>query len=225
MIRLINSIPCVDKLSAEFIKIRCCFEAYGKDGMFWEQNDGQAFLSLIDGNMVIFNSEANTDELKEFADVISPACVFSDIATLRAIGRIPDEEIFVMHKKADESADIQSDTLSSRQLYELLDVDGLSLPEYPYFAVDICHRLNHDMAEYFGIENKCAAISFHTGNYAIMNGIASREKGYGGVALKNILSKNYGRQFLVCCREKVKGFYEKFGFEELYKAGYWVRKL
>ncbi len=225
MISLISYVPSVSASNAEFIKIRCCFEAYGKDALFWEQNGGQALLSLIDGNMVIFNSNADTDELKEFVDVISPACVFSDMETLKAIGRIPEEEISVMYREANETPDRKSDTLSSRQLYDLLDVEGLSLPEYPYFAVDICYRLNHGLAEYFGIEGKCAAISFHTENYAIMNGIASREKGFGGVALKNILAKNFGRHFLVCCREKIKGFYEKNSFKELYKAGYWVKKL
>ena len=56
-----------------------------------------------------------------------------------------------------------------------------------------------------------------------MNGIASHEKGYGSIALKAILSKNDGKDFLVCCRERVKPFYEKNGFKFLYKAGYWVK--
>ena len=225
MISLINEIPSVNQLSAELVKLRCCFEAYGKEAMFWQQNNGQAFLSMIDGNMIIFNNGADTEELSEFVSVLCPACVFSDIDTLRAINRAPEEEISVMYKFAIEAKTAESDSLSSRELYDLLDVDGLSLPEYPYFAVDICHRLNHGMAEYFALRDKCAAISFHTEEYAIMNGIASHEKGFGGIALNNILAKNNGRHFLVCCREKVKGFYEKYGFEEQYKAGYWVKKL
>lgn len=222
MIRLVDSIPEVTKKSAELIKLRATFNAYKKDGLFWEQNEGQAYIDMIDGNSVIFNNGADTDELKDFIAVINPACIFSDIDTLKALDKIPKEEISVMYIKAEGEAERESDTLSSRQLYDLLNVDGLSLPDYPHFAVDICYRLNHRQAEYFGIENTCAAISFHTGEYAIMNGIASQKKGFGGVALKNILAKNSGRHFLVCCRQKVKGFYEKFGFVELYKAGYWV---
>lgn len=225
MISLINNIPAVTECSAELIKLRCCFEAYTKDALFWQQDNGRAVLSLIDGNTVIYNNGADIEELTEFINVINPACIFSDIDTLKALNRIPKEEIYVMYKKAVEVPTQQSDTLSSRQLYDLLDVDGLSLPEYPFFAVDICHRLNHSLAEYFGLKDKCAAISFHTGDYAIMNGIASKQKGYGGVALNNILAKNCGRHFLVCCRDKVKGFYEKYGFEEIYKAGYWVKEL
>lgn len=223
MIRLTENIPKVFKCSAELVKLRATFEAYKKDALFWIQDDC-AYISMVDGNMVIFNNGANIEELREFVSIISPACIFSDIETLRAIDRVPSEEIFVMHTVADGCCDRVSDSLSSRELYELLDVDGLSLPDYPSFAVDICYRLNHGLAEYFGIRGGCAAISFHTGGYAVMNGIASHKKGYGGVALKNILAKNSGRQFLVCCRQKVKGFYEKYGFNELYKAGYWVAK-
>ena len=35
-----------------------------------------------------------------------------------------------------------------------------------------------------------------------------------------ILQKNYGRELLCCCEEKLVGFYEKNGFKKLYKAGY-----
>ena len=159
----------------------------------------------------------------EFLAVINPACVFSDLETLCAVNRKPKEEISVMHIKAAWQADRKSDELSSRKLYDLLNVEGLSLPDYEHFAVDICYRLNHGLAEYFGIENTCAAISFHTENFAIMNGIASHKKGFGSIALKNILAKNKGRDFLVCCRQPVKEFYIKNGFTELYKAGYWVK--
>jgi hypothetical protein len=222
MISLTDNIPEVFTKSAELIKLKATYNAYKNDGLFWVQNEGQAYIDMIDGNTVIFNNGADLDELKDFIDVINPACVFSDIDTLKAIGKTPKEEISVMYIKAEETSDRESDTLSSRQLYDLLNVDGLSLPDYPHFAVDICYRLNHGQAEYFAIKDTCAAISFHTGDYAIMNGIASHKKGFGGIALKNILAKNSGRYFLVCCRQKIKGFYEKLGFEELYKAGYWV---
>lgn len=227
MIALIKTVPEVESLSAEHIKLRATFEAYGKDGLFWAQDSDAAYLSLIDGNMVIFNKLPLTDdrieELVEFLAVINPACVFSDLETLCALNRKPKEEISVMHIKAQEEADKKSDELSSQKLYDLLNVEGLSLPDYEHFAVDICYRLNHGLAEYFGIENTCAAISFHTENFAIMNGIASHKKGFGSVALKNILAKNNGRDFLVCCRQSVKEFYIKNGFIELYKAGYWVK--
>lgn len=186
---------------------------------------GKAVISMTDGNMIIANNGGDVEELKEFADVLSPACVFSDYETLCAIGRKPQERINIMCRIADIKTEAESDSLSSKEIYDLLDVDGLSLPEYPYFAVDYCRRLNHGGADYFAIRDKCAVITFKTGDYAIINGIAAKEKGYGGVALKAILSRNYGKRLFVCCRDKVKGFYEKNGFEQLYFAGYWIKTV
>lgn len=226
MISLINSLPDFEKINAEWIKIACLYNAYKNDDkvLFWSQNENDAIISMTDGNMIILNLSSDTAELKEFVDMLSPACVFSDYETLVAIGREPDERINIMYRKADFHFDGICDTLKSDELYSLLDVDGLSLPEYPYFAVDYCRRFNMGAADYFAIKDKCAAITFSCGDYAIINGLAAKQKGYGSVVLKGILSKNYGRHFLVCCRDKVKGFYEKNGFELLYFGGYWVKK-
>ncbi len=223
MIKLTDFIPAVRKCSAEWIKIRCNFECYPESCLFWAQDENRAYISLIDGNMVILNLGADLGELSEFVDVINPCCVFSDLETLMKIGRKPLEESYVMHKKADSAEDFPSDCLNSKQLYELLDVKGLSLPEYEYFAVDICRRLNHGFADYYAKLGEFAAISLKTGNYALMNGIASHKKGSGSVALRGISAKNQGRDFLACCRPQVSPFYEKNGFNLIYKVGYWVK--
>lgn len=225
MISLINELPSIYKINAELVKIKCLYDAYKNDNkvLFWVQDDNKALISMTDGNMIIFNNGADCEEIKTFVEVLSPACIYSDYDTLRAIDKAPKERINVVYKLADSHFDTKSDALKSDEIYNLLDVDGLSLPEYPYFAVDYCRRLNMGTADYFALKDKCAAISFNSDEFAIINGIAAKQKGYGSVALKGILNKNYGRHFLVCCRDKVKGFYEKNGFEFLYYAGYWVK--
>ncbi len=226
MISLVKELPEISQNNAEIIKIKCLFDCYGadKDVLFWVQDNGKAVISMTDGNMIIYNENADFEELNQFVRVLSPVCVFSDMKTLENLELLPDENINVMYRKADIEGETESDNLSSKEIYNLLDVEGLSLPEYPYFAVDYCRRLNMGNANYFALKEKCAVISFNTGNKAIINGLASHQKGYGSVALKAILQKNYGRDFLVCCRDKVKGFYEKNGFVKLYNAGYWVKK-
>lgn len=225
MICLVDKIPVFDLLNAEIVKIKCLYDSYKDDNnvLFWCQDTDKAVISMTDGNMIIFNNNADIEELAEFVEVLSPVCIYSDYETLCKINRKPDERINVMHRFCDVKTDISSDSLSSDKLYNLLDTDGLSLPEYPYFAVDYCRKKNKGFANYFGIENKCAAISFNSGKYAIINGIASREKGYGNIALKGIIDKNFSRELLVCCRDKVLGFYEKNGFKPLYYSGYWVK--
>ncbi len=225
MISLTRNIPSIKETTAELIKINCLYDCYKDDSnvLFWCQDLDKAIISMTDGNMIIHNNSANSEELKEFVDVLSPACVFSDYDTLCAIDKKPDEKINVMSRFADIKGATEGDILSSKAIYSLLDTDGLSLPEYPYFAVDYCRRLNHGGAHYFALKGKCAAVSFNSGENAIINGIASREKGYGSIALENILKKNYGKRLYVCCRDKVKGFYEKNGFCLHYFAGYWVK--
>lgn len=225
MIVLTNSLPKLTPLNAEALKIHCLFDCYGTDGdvLFWRQDGERAVISMVDGNMTVFGNGADTEELSEFVNVLSPACIFSDYETLTALNRIPDEKINVMYRECDIEEIIEGDILTSDKLYGLLDTDGLSLPDYPYFAVDYCKRLNMGGADYFGIDGICAAISFNSADSAIINGIASRQKGFGSVALRAIIQKNYGRTLLVCCRDKVKGFYEKNGFKFLYYAGYWVK--
>lgn len=226
MIVLTNELPQMMTDSAELIKIRCLYDSYKNDDkvLFWCQDGNRAVISMTDGNMIIYNRSADIEELKEFVDVLSPACVFGDYETLIGIDRKPKERINIMYINAETLSDVESDSLSSKEIYDLLDVEGLSLPEYPYFAVDYCRRLNLGFADCFALKGKCAAITFNTGKYAIINGIAAKKKGYGGLALRAIVSKNKGRKLFVCCRDKVKGFYEKNGFLPLYYGGYWVKE-
>ena len=225
MILLTEKLPDIDCNNAEWVKIKCLYEAYKNDDkvLFWVQDGDKAVISMTDGNMIIFNNNADLEELKEFVNVLSPTCVYSDYDTLCGIGKKPKERINIVYRKADILGETKGDNLLSNEIYDLLNVEGLSLPEYPYFVVDYCHRLNMGTADYFAIKGKCAAITFNCGSKAIMNGIASHEKGYGSVALKAVLQKNYGRDFLVCCRDSVLEFYKKNGFEPLYYGGYWVK--
>lgn len=226
MISLCDKLPVLEVNSAELVKINCLYDAYKNDGkvMFWTQDGDKAVISMTDGNMIIHNNGADIEELGEFVNALAPACIFSDYETLGKINRRPKEPIYIMCRNADLVGETSGDSLSSKEIYSLLDVDGLSLPEYPFFAVDYCHRLNNGGADYFALRNKCAVITFKSGKNAIINGIASHEKGFGSVALRAIIQKNFGRRIFVCCREKVKGFYEKEGFKPLYLSGYWVRE-
>ena len=226
MVTLVDKIPEIDTLSAEWVKIKCLYNSYKNDSkvMFWVQDTDKCVIALTDGNMIIYNISADLEELTEFVDIINPACVFSDYETLCAIGRKPKERINILYRKADIKGETEGDSLSSREIYDLLNVEGLSLPEYPYFAVDYCHRLNHGFADYFALKNKCCAVTFNCGDMAIMNGIASHQKGMGSATLKGVLQKNYGRDFLVCCRDSVLEFYKKNGFCHKYYGGYWVKE-
>ena len=225
MISLCDKLPNLDTYSAELIKIKCLFDSYKNDNkvLFWCQDNDKCIISLTDNNMIIFNNGAEIEELRTFVDVLSPVSIYSDYDTLCSLDRVPKEKINVMYRNADVSGFTESDILSSKELYKLLDVNGLTLPEYPYFAVDYCHRLNRGFAKYFALKDKCAIITFNTGKFSIVNGLSSIVKGYGGIAITAALQQNFGNVLFVCCRDKVKGFYEKYGFKFCYYGGYWVK--
>ena len=222
MIALTDFLPEAGEPNAEYIRIKCLYDCYkdDKDVLFWEQDGGRAYISLASGDMTVFCENGDYEEIKEFISVISPRSIFGSLEVLEKLGFSDIRSVEVMSRVADISGNTEGDSLQSGEIYDILNVKEFSLPEYPYFAVDFCRRLNRGLANYFAIKDKCAAVSFHTGDYALLNGIVSREKGFGTLALNAILQKNYGRELLVCCEEKLIGFYEKNGFKKLYKAGY-----
>ena len=222
MITLTDSLPEASVPNIEYVRLKCLYDCYkeDKDTLFWEQDGGKAYISLVDGDMTVFRENGDMDELKEFISMISSRSIFGSLEVLKKLGFSDIHSVEVMSRKADILGNTLGDNLDSREIYDILNIEEFILPEYPYFAVDFCRRLNRGTADYFAVKNKCAAVSFHTGNYALLNGIVSREKGFGTAALKAILQKNYGREMLVCCEEKLIGFYEKNGFKKRYKAGY-----
>ena len=222
MIALTDFLPEAKAPNAEYIRLKCLYDCYKDDKyvLFWEQDGGKAYFSLAGGDMTVFCEKGDLEEIKEFISVISPGSIFGSLKVLERIGLKGVHSVYVMSRKADILGETLGDNLKSREIYDILNVKEFSLPEYPYFAVDFCRRLNRGLGDYFAIRDKCAAVSFHTGDYALLNGIVSREKGLGTVALKAILQKNYGRELIICCEEKLMGFYEKNGFKKLYKAGY-----
>lgn len=226
MISVTENIPSVFCDSAELIKIRSLFECYSDSGsvMFWEQDDGRAFISMADSDMTVWNNGADTDELAEFVSMLSPNSVFGDAVTLEKIGLKPFSIACVMAANSENVGETEGDSVSSKEIYGIFDRAGLYLPEYGYFATDYCRRKNLGLLDSFALKEKCAAVWLKCGNYALLNGIASLEKGFGGIALNAVLKKNRGKRVMAYCRENVTGFYEKYGFSRLYEVGIWVKK-
>ena len=220
MIKLIDTLPHFKAACLELVRIKCTFEAYPDLALFWAQDGTRALLCMLDGNMVIYNNGADIDELKTFINMISPSSVFSDADTLSALFGCNFERVQVSGRQC-EGVFTPSDKPTSRDIYDILNTEGLSLPDFKHFAVDYCHRINHGLADCFYLKDVCAAISFKTDGYCVLCGIASRKKGMGKIALEAIMELNRGLYMLCCHKDNVEGFYTKCGFAPLYTAGYW----
>ncbi len=228
MITLTDALPEINETSAEYLKIKCLFDSYkgDMDTLFWTEDGGKAYISLSFGDMVIKNNGGNIEELREFVSVISPRSIFSDIDTLKKLNCGEIKEVNVVCRFSEVNADNLSDELSSKDIFDILSIPEFSMPSYPDFAVDFCRRKNKGYADFWGIKDKCAAVTFNSGDFALLNGIVSKEKGLGSVALNGILGKNKGRHILAVCKDEVIKFYEKNGFKKLYKAGYqWKQQV
>lgn len=217
MIRLVSDLPDISGFDAGYLKIKCLYDSFRFDNrvLFWRQQGG-AYISLSGGNMTISGGAVYTEELFEFLSLISPSSVFCPEDTAIKL-KNNYTAVNVMRRLGDISGETVGDRLSSDELYKLFDIPDFSLPPYPEFAVDWCRRLNRGCAEYYGIKEKCAALSFNSGNYALINGIVSKEKGYGKKALTAIIQKNRGKYIIACCEDRLTGYYEKYGFEKLSK--------
>lgn len=221
MISLVNEIPKVSLPLAEVVKINCTYNSYKDIALFWIQDADRAVISMLDGNMVIYNNRADIDELREFIKVISPLSVFSDANTLTALFEQNFERVHVMKSDCVFDCKVQSDNLTSDEIYKLLDTDGLCLPPYQHFAVDFCHRLNHGHLKYFALRDRCAAIAICDGYTVLVNGIASNQKGMGSLALCGLLSQYKPLTALAVCKNHIKPFYFKNNFSHSYDVGYW----
>ncbi len=220
MIRLTNEIPKISLPLAEVIKINCTYDLYKDIALFWIQDNHRTIISMLDGNMTIYNNDADIDELREFIGVISPLSVFSDADTLTALFGDSFHRVCVMKSEHQFECDIPSDTLNSSEIYKLLDIEGLELPVFEHFAVDFCYRLNHGQLKYFALKDRCAAITICDGQAVLLNGIASHQKGMGTRALSGVLS-GCDMPCLAVCEKTVKPFYLKNNFSHCYDAGYW----
>ena len=224
MISLINNIPEIKLPRAEVVKINCTYNSYKDIALFWIQNKTDAIISMLDGNMVIYNNNADIQELREFVSIISPASVFSDESTMASLFENDFHKVCVVQSEYNFDCDLPSQTVNSNEMYTLLNINGLDLPPYEYFAVDFCLRLNHGELKYFALKDKCAAIGVYDGNAVLVNGIASHQKGMGSIALNGLLSQ-YDCCAIAVCENEVMPFYLKNNFNLAYYAGYWRKSL
>lgn len=217
MINKISALPAWDEPTAEILKIENLFSAYGGEAQLFRQ-DGGTLIFLL-GKDAIICGKAD-EEVKDFVRFLRPDSVFSSSDNLKTVfGSFDAANVLILRKPPKLSGNTFSDALSSREAYEILTAGGFLLPPYEYFATDYCRRLNHGLIKVFAKKDLCAAITLESKNYRLLAGIASNRKGLGGALLTRAVSGN--KPVLCVAEDSLLPFYTKYGFEPLYKAGYW----
>ncbi len=221
MIKLTKN-PKPDINTAEGIKIYEFFMCYKDVALFWEQENSNTVISMLDGNMVISGKIGDIEELKSFICMINPESVFSNADNLNLLGLGEFLPVNVLTKISGSEILDDSDELSSKEVHFLLKNGGFELPEYDTFAPDYCLRLNKGRLHYYGIKNTAVALTIGT-DYVLINGIATLDKmkGIGSRCLNGVMSKTPNKTVFVCAKPPVTPFYQKNGFVKQYEAGYW----
>ncbi len=220
MINKVYELPEYTEPSAELIKIQNLFETYPDISQLFVQTETGALIFILDRDVII-SGDIVADEVKKFISFLRAKSVFSSSKNLKKLFPSFDEVNVLLCKKPKTiaSGNLFSDTLSSREAYDLLNLDKFVLPSYEQFATDYCRRLNHGKIKVFAKRTKAIAITLETENYRMLGGIVSKQKGMGGALLNSAVS---GTKPVLCTAEdELVPFYNKFGFELLYKAGYW----
>ena len=118
------------------------------------QQEGKAVISLADGDMTVYRTGGDADELSEFINMMSPRSIFTSLDTFEAVGIVPVKTVNVMCRLSDIQEETAGDSLSSKELYGILSAGGFDMPDYSFFAVDFCRRLNRGYADYFAVKGK-----------------------------------------------------------------------
>lgn len=222
MINRIYELPKTDKPSAEWLKIENLFRAYPDISQLFLQKETDAVIFSL-GKNIIISGKPNFEELKNFLMFLKPDSVFSSADNLSKLyGSYNEVNVLICQKCSKTSANTFNYDFSSKQAYELLNIDEFDLPPYEHFAADYCRRKNHGLIKVFGKADSCIAITLESENYRMLSGIASKQKGSGGALLLAAISGN--TPVLTVCRDELVPFYTKYGFTYLYKAGYWRKQ-
>lgn len=224
MINNTDSLPRFHTPSAEAIKAQNLFGAYKEQMRLFSQDTTGAAITFLDGNAIILGT-VEPREAKSFLRFIRAKSVFSAADNLTALyGENGYEKlnVLILRHPPQMAPGSFGDDLSSREIYEILNVPEFTLPPYEYFATDYCRRKNHGLIKVFAKRDICAAITIESENYRLIEGIVSRQKGRGGALLQAAVC---GRKpVLTVCRNGLIPFYTKFGFEPLYTAGLWRKE-
>ncbi len=234
MIRLIDRLPDIKPSKMSEARIFSAFEAFDGSPIendLWGQYEGDKLTALIwraGGSMSISFDGRNTEELKEFLEVLSPAEIFTEYEAAKSLSLSP-LRVRNMLTCSSDGSDTALEEFTLQELYDGLsfgtDVD-IHLPAFEVFAADVSHRLRHGKARAV-VKDYGAALAFTYSGGALMTGIALkpdfRGQGLGKKLLSELLSGICG-DFFVAANDNNTKFYENFGLTLSGRVGYWRLK-
>ena len=225
MIKLSDRAPEGEINSVSLFKIRDAFNAYGEAAAVYSNGAG-GFIGVSPGGACAATGFSDTKELTAFLEYIRPASVYisGDIARLDLTGyaAYPVTELELCGPAGKTEG--QGFDPSSDKVYKILKAVGaFALPPYADFAADYCRRKNRGQLICRALEERAAAIAFVCENAAMINGVASLEKGAGSRVLSALLAALGGKRVFAAAKDETVPFYKKNGFTPAGRAVYYEK--
>lgn len=233
MISLINGsvLPSVS-FADDFLttKIEANLLSYGNNSSFlnlWYQQSGVDTTALLckfeQSVIIVADTSADFDEIKEFLDVIGFKNLQSTPFVLNKLGFVYNE-YQVVFKMAEKGGSLPI-MPNIKAVYEILygeDNPHIKKVDFESFYVDLCHRIRHGTAAAVLNESAVCVASHITKTKAVISGVAtkknSQKKGLGSMALGELLKALDGRKIFAAAETSVVPFYIKNGFTKYYKT-------
>lgn len=181
-----------------------------------EEDTVTAVISRFGGRVNLSYLGGNTDEIKEFLNVIGFSELFCEENTAKALGFENYDSFKVLKATTKKEKDFIS-PVALNSLYEGLSfgADGeVALPPFEIFAPDVSHRLRHGGSVAI-VENYGAALAFCGNRLNVINGIAIKQNlrgtGLGKKLLLELTRYLEGDVFALAAKDSA-NFYIKNGF-------------
>ena len=192
-----------------------------EDGQFWQQNDHQAALSLVDGFLHFSAKEsADFEELTAFLQMLSWERLRCDSALAERLPFPLEQQGMTVRFIAPKKQGNPPIHLVKEidEFFEIIKQGFPDIDQHAY-AKDLALRWQHGTAQTWTLDGLCTASAVDiTEKFCFLGGVATlpqaRGKGLAGKLLTEIASAHQraGRDVYLSCKRELLPFYESVGF-------------
>ncbi len=214
----------------QLFRIQALLRAYGTAYdfcRFYLQEESGALLSVLDDSGIL---EAGADaDLAEWADYLLASGI-RELSAVGETGALFGQELPLTHSSgaimaysgeaSSSEKPLQARTMSElERVYRIL-CSGFEMGDFDRWYCDISHRIRHDTAYLYLLEERGCAFAVSQGDRLFLSGVAvlpeQRGQGTGSRLLRAILSEYVGKTAAVYSRNpNADRFYRRLGFEQI----------
>ena len=201
-------------------RVLSAWRTYG-NGQFWQQNDHQAAISLVDGFIHFSATEdADFEELTAFLQMLPWERLRCDSALIDRLPFPVEQQSMTVRFIAPKKQG-NPNIHFVKEIDEFFEIIRQGFPDVDQhaYAKDLALRWQRGTAQTWTLDGMCTASAVDiTENFCFLGGVATlpqaRGKGLAGQLLTEIASaqQRAGRDVYLSCKRELLPFYEGIGF-------------